>query len=100
MNHFLGFAMVARSFLLFSEQFLSEIDDHERLGRLKNIIKEMLTSSGKIRVKSYTVAIVTPAWCFVARLCIISFIDNLPFSVGGGCRIRAGEFGGKPKVSI
>lgn len=59
-----------------------------------------VTSSGNMRVKSYTVAMVTPAWCLVGKHFITSFIVTLFFLVGGGCRIRAGAFGGKPKVSI
>ena len=58
------------------------------------------TSSGKIRVKSYTVAIVTPAWCLVGRHFMTSFVVTEFFFVGGGCLMRAGEFGGKPNVSI
>lgn len=53
-----------------------------------------------MRVKSYTVAMVTPAWCFVGKHFMTSFMVTTPFLVGGGCRIRAGAFGGKPKVSI
>lgn len=53
-----------------------------------------------MRVKSYSVTIVTPVWCLEGRLFIISFMLNLPFSVGGGCRMRAGELGGKPSESI
>ena len=53
-----------------------------------------------MRVRSYTVAIVTPAWCLVGRLFMTSFMVTEFFLVGGGCRMRAGEFGGKPNVSI
>ena len=62
--------------------------------------KCLLTSPGNLRVKSYSVTIVTPVWCLVGRLFIISSMVSLPFSVGGGCRMRAGEFGGKPNESI
>ena len=52
-----------------------------------------------MRVKSYTVAIVSDTWCLVARHFIKCSIVTTPFFVGGGWRIRAGEFGGKPYTS-
>ena len=52
-----------------------------------------------MRVKSYTVAIVSDTWCLVARHFIKCCIVTTPFFVGGGWRIRAGEFGGKPYTS-
>lgn len=58
------------------------------------------TSSEKMRVKSYTIAIMRDAWCFVARHFMRSFNVTTPFFIGGGWRIRAGEFGGKPYTSI
>ena len=58
------------------------------------------TSSEKIRVRSYTVAMVTDDWCLVARHFMRSSIPTMPFFFGGGWRMSAGEFGGKPYTSI
>lgn len=76
---------------------------HNKVKKVKHLSvnkKRLFTSSGNMRVKSYSVTIVTPVWCLVGRLFTISFMVSLPFSVGGGCRMRAGELGGKPSESI
>ena len=60
---------------------------------------QKLTSSGKIRVKSYTVEIAFSAWSLVGRHSVTSDSVCCFLSVGGGLRIRAGECGGKPYTS-
>ena len=60
---------------------------------------QKLTSSGKIRVKSYTVEIYISAWSLVGRHSITSDSVCCFLSVGGGLRIIAGECGGKPYTS-
>ena len=92
-------------FLFFFFLLLKKVLGYQMMGsgswyRLLFMIQWQLTSSGKMRVRSYTVAIVTPAWCLVGRHFMTSFVVTEPFFVGGGCRIRAGEFGGKPNESI
>lgn len=58
------------------------------------------TSSGKLRVNSYAMAMVLPDWCLFGRHFIRSCSVTTPFFVGGGLRIRSGAFGVKTYTSI